>query len=79
MVRVGNRVRRLDFSFADTRIVIEADGYAHHASIESFEEDRERRNSLTVQKFRVLHWTWQAMKERPENLLSELFALLNAH
>lgn len=77
VVRAGNRVRRLDFSFADTRIVIEADGYAHHAGIESFEEDRERRNSLTVQNFKVLHWTWQAMKERPEDLLGELFAVLN--
>jgi very-short-patch-repair endonuclease len=75
-VRAGGRARRLDFLFPVQRVVIEADGYAHHASPESFEQDRRRTNSLTAQGYRVLHWTWRALRERPQELLCELRAAL---
>jgi very-short-patch-repair endonuclease len=71
-VRAGGRVRRLDFLFVAERVVIEADGYAYHASPESFERDRQRSNSLTAQGYIVLHWTWRALRERPTELVSEL-------
>lgn len=72
VVRVGGRLRRLDFLVPGTPIVIEADGYAAHASLGSFEKDRARNNALTARGFRVLHWTWTAIHERPEALLAEL-------
>jgi very-short-patch-repair endonuclease len=75
-VRAGGRVRRLDFLFDVRKVVIEADGDAHHASPESFERDRQRSNSLTAQGYLVLHWTWRALHERPEALLAELRAAL---
>lgn len=77
-VRVGSKVRRVDFSFVKEGVIIEADGYAHHATLESFEDDRARNNSLTAKGFRVLHWTWQALRDRPEELVLELLATLNA-
>ncbi len=70
------QVRRVDFCFEAQRVVIEADGYAFHASVDCFEDDRRRNNQLLLKGFRVLHWTWAALKERPEELLNELFALL---
>jgi very-short-patch-repair endonuclease len=77
-VRVGGRARRLDFLFPPERVILEADGYAYHASRESFERDRQRSNSLTAQGYVVLHWTWRALEERPQALLAELRAALGA-
>lgn len=71
-VVVAGRLRRLDFRLPGTPVVIEADGYAWHASLESFEKDRARRNALTAHGYRVLHWTWSAVHERPEALVREL-------
>jgi very-short-patch-repair endonuclease len=76
LVRAGGRTRRLDFLFSAQRVVLEADGYAYHASPESFENDRRRTNSLTAQGYLVLHWTWRALRDRPDSLLSELGAAL---
>lgn len=39
-VFIGGRLRRLDSLVPGTRIVIEADGYAWHASPAQFEKDR---------------------------------------
>lgn len=75
-VFIGGRLRRLDFLVPGTRVVIEADGYAWHASPAQFEKDRARNNALTAQGYLVLHWTWAALRERPETLVAQLHALL---
>lgn len=75
-VRAGGRLRRLDFLIPGTRVVIEAEGFAHHSSPKSFEEDRRRNNALVARGFRVLHWTWQALHEDPQRLVQELLVTL---
>lgn len=75
-VQVKGRRYRLDFRFAGTPVVLEADGYAWHSTAQAFEADRRRINALTARGFRVLQWTWEAMNERPDQLLDELEALL---
>ncbi|MGV3619650.1 MAG: DUF559 domain-containing protein [Archangium sp.] len=75
-VYVGGRLRRLDFLFTNHQLVIEADGYAYHSSVDVFEDDRSRNNALTSRGFRVLHWTWKALHEFPERLTSELASCL---
>lgn len=78
--KVTSRGRRyrLDFRFPGTPIVLEADGYAWHSSIDAFEADRRRINALTVRGFRVLRWTWAALHDRPEELIDELRRMLSA-
>lgn len=76
-VVVGDRVRRLDFRIPGTRVVIEADGYAWHSSPEAFERDRQRDNALIARGFTVLHWTWRALREEPETLVGQLYAVLS--
>lgn len=71
-VYAGGRLRRLDFKFANSRVVIEADGYAYHSSPAAFERDRERLNALRVRGFVVLQWTWRALLERPDELVAQL-------
>lgn len=75
-VRAGGRLRRLDFKFPGTRVVIEADGYEHHSGLADFERDRARRNSLLARGYLVLQWTWRALLERPDQLLQELLMVL---
>ncbi len=75
-VRVGNRVRRLDFALPGTPLVVEADGYAYHSSPRAFEEDRVRNNALTARGYRVLHWTWAAVRDRPDELVAQLARML---
>lgn len=69
---IGGRLRRLDFCFPGTKVVIEADGYAHHSSPAAFEKDRARLSQLTARGFRVLQWTWKALHQRPDQLAAEL-------
>ncbi|MDP2273999.1 MAG: hypothetical protein Q8N23_35575 [Archangium sp.] len=76
---VGRKQRRLDLFFEAQGVVVEVDGYAWHSGVDSFEDDRVRSNSLTLANIRVLHWTWQALQERPEELIGELFVALNLH
>jgi len=75
-VVVGKKRRRLDLLYKKHRVVIETDGYASHAGIDSFEDDRQRNNSLIASGYRVLHWTWAAIRERPDELIAELVAAL---
>lgn len=42
-----------------------------------YEDERLRNNSLVAGGLRVLHWTWQALNDRPEELIAELSAALN--
>ncbi len=75
-VQVKGKRYRLDFRFPGTPVVLEADGYAWHSTAFAFEADRRRINALTARGFRVLQWTWEAMNERPDQLLDELGVLL---
>lgn len=75
-IRTRDRLRRVDFVFTAARVVIEADGYAYHSSIERFEDDRRRNNALMARGYVVLHWTWSALHETPHRLLGDLAACL---
>lgn len=72
----GRRARRLDFFLPGPRVVIEADGYASHATVSAFERERERNNALAARGFIVLHWTWSALFDRPDELLAQLGVVL---
>lgn len=71
-VKAGNRSARLDLFFDAQGVVVECDGYATHSDVKSFESDRARNNRLTAHGYRVLHWTWAGIHERPEELVLDL-------
>lgn len=75
---LAGQVRRLDFHFPGTPVVIEADGYAFHSTGAMRERDSARSNQLTTHGLRVLHWTWAALRDRPDQLLAQLRANLRA-
>ena len=78
-VMAGGRLRRLDFFFPGTPIVLEADGFAWHATLDAFERERSRHNALTMRGFVVIRWTWRAINDEPEKCAAQLRALLSRY
>jgi hypothetical protein len=72
----GKRLMRIDFTWPAERVVLEADSRRHHLGALAFERDRVRSNSLTARGWRVLRWTWSALKSDPGTLVDELEAAL---
>ncbi|HEX2191760.1 MAG TPA: DUF559 domain-containing protein [Acidimicrobiales bacterium] len=59
---------RVDFVYADARLVIEADTRRHHMSKLDFENDRQRDNTLMADGWRVLRISWQQVTDRPNEV-----------
>lgn len=66
----GRIVAELDFAHIGLRIAIEVDGRAFHSDRRSFEHDRWRQNSLIIDGWLVLRFTWQQIIERPDEVIA---------
>lgn len=53
--------REVDFLWPDARLIVEIDGFAHHADRAAFEDDRRRDAAFTASGFRVLRFTWRQL------------------
>ena len=69
---VHGRLRRLDFLFAEQRVVVEVDGYASHSDPVTFENDRQRSNGLTARGFQVFHFTYKMVQHQPDRLVEDI-------
>lgn len=59
------RIRRVDFAYVELKLALEVDGYAFHSTKAGFEDDRARRNELTLAGWTVLHFTWAMVIHNP--------------
>lgn len=59
----------LDVAFPEQRVVIELDGWKHHRSKESFENDRRRGNELALAGWFVLRVTPTMVRQEPETVV----------
>ena len=66
----GRLVARVDFCWPAERLVVEADGFAFHADRAAYRRDRERLNALERLGWRVLRFTWEDVRGRPEHIVS---------
>jgi very-short-patch-repair endonuclease len=73
-VRVGRFV--VDFVWAESRLIVEVDGYEYHRGRESFESDRARDVDLAVQGYRVLRFTYRQVTKEPDRTAAKIKALL---
>jgi very-short-patch-repair endonuclease len=62
----------VDFVWRAQSLVVEIDGFAHHAGRQAFERDRQRDGVLVAAGFRVLRVTWPQLANEPEALLVRL-------
>lgn len=59
-VRVAGRVFKIDLSYPDQMIAIEADGFGPHGTRTAFDDDRVRQNALVLVGWRFLRFTSQS-------------------
>ena len=67
---VGGFVARVDFCWPAERLVVEADGFAFHADRAAYRADRDRLNALERLGWRVLRFTWEDVRGRPEHVVA---------
>lgn len=65
-----------DILFHRERLIIEVDGFASHAGLDAFVNDRRRQNALVNAGYRVLRVTWLDLTKRPAELIAEIRAAL---
>jgi very-short-patch-repair endonuclease len=68
----------VDALWAARRLIVELDGYAHHADKQAFQRDRTQANALTAKGFTVLRYTYEDVVHRPAHVAGELRSLLAA-
>jgi very-short-patch-repair endonuclease len=58
-----------DLLWREHRVIVEFDSRRHHSGPVAKRRDARRHNDLTVQRFQVLHVTWQDLVDHPERVL----------
>jgi very-short-patch-repair endonuclease len=62
----------VDFAFPSERVAVEADGYRWHSARARWDHDLQRRNRMTALGWRVIHITWTALSERPQDVIDSV-------
>lgn len=63
-------IGRVDFLFPAAALVVEADGFEHHADRASFRRDRRRQNALVAAGYTVLRFSWEDVTARPDHVIA---------
>ena len=74
----GRVLGRVDFAWPASRLVVEVDGYAFHADRASYRADRRRTNALVLEGWRVLRFSWEDVREHPDQVVAAVRAALAA-
>lgn len=74
--RRGDRLIRVDFRFAGTRLVVEALGYRSHRTGGQMRIDAERMNRLAMDGYLVLQFTYSDVVERPAYVVAGIIEAL---
>jgi very-short-patch-repair endonuclease len=75
-VTVDGRRIVIDFAYPHLKIAIEVDGYEWHRTREQLQADHERQALLVLLGWKVLRFTWQQVRERPEWVAGRILRLL---
>jgi very-short-patch-repair endonuclease len=73
--RVGPH--EVDFLWRDRGLIVEVDGYRHHADRSAFERDRARDAHLQSLGFRVLRFTYRQLRDDRSTVVAALRSLLD--
>jgi very-short-patch-repair endonuclease len=75
-VAVGGRRFRLDMAFVRARLAVEVDGWAYHRTKAQRDADLERDNLLMLAGWRVLRFSWEDVRDRPDYVLGVITSVL---
>jgi very-short-patch-repair endonuclease len=62
----------IDFAYPERLIGIEAEGYGPHFGKKRRQDDIDRRNVLTNLGWRILHFTWEQIVLRPDEVIATI-------
>jgi very-short-patch-repair endonuclease len=68
----------VDFLWADSKLVVEVDGYEFHADRKAFEHDRRRDQILVAAGYRVIRITWRQLRDEPLAVIVRIAQALTA-
>jgi very-short-patch-repair endonuclease len=68
----GEFIGRVDFAFAEARIIIEAESVAWHSSPSQIQRDMRRFNRLVTAGWIVLRFSWDDLHLRPSYVIAEV-------
>jgi len=76
-ILLGAKRYKVDCHWPGTGRIVELDGWQGHSTRSAFRDDRERDRRLTAAGYTVTHITWGQLDDEPEEIASDLRALLN--
>jgi very-short-patch-repair endonuclease len=59
---------RVDAAYPSSHVLIEADGRRWHTRVDDFVRDRGRDNEVVALGWRVLRFTWEDLRHRPDRV-----------
>ncbi|MEQ3554870.1 type IV toxin-antitoxin system AbiEi family antitoxin domain-containing protein [Pseudonocardia nematodicida] len=68
----------IDIAFVRARLAVEIDGWAFHSDPDRFRNDRHKQNALVAAKWTVLRFTWQDIRDRPDDTARRIQRALRA-
>lgn len=74
-VRVGPFI--IDFLWAESKLIVEVDGYEFHRDRAVFEADRARDAQLALRGYRVVRFTYRQVSREPGRVAATLRRLLS--
>lgn len=78
VVRIGDRIFRVDFAYPLLKLAIEVDGYRYHRTKEQLQRDHDRQNLLVAAGWVVLRFTWDDVVKRPGYVAARILAVLGS-
>lgn len=73
----GAFVARVDFWFKGTKVIVEVDGWAHHATPDALQRDLGRQNRLVALGYTVIRFTWSDVRHHPSHVVGTLRGVLS--
>jgi very-short-patch-repair endonuclease len=77
-LRVGARSYEVDFLWRRQKVIVETDGGRFHDNPAAGRRDSDRNRALTGAGYRLPRLGWEDLRDRPEETMRELAALLRA-
>ncbi len=69
---------RVDAALVDVAVLIEADGRRWHTRVADFERDRRRDRLAALHGYRTLRYTYEDLRDRPDDVAAEIRAIARA-
>jgi very-short-patch-repair endonuclease len=62
----------VDVAFVRKRVAIEVDGWAFHSDHATFQRDRVRQNTIALNGWQILRFTWLDLTVHPDRVIAEI-------